>query len=159
MKTQYKMALSGFTLLELVLVITLISSLLTLSLYHWSAWQQRHQLRQTAVELQAFLTRIREQAHWYNRHYPLWVRQEKEGWCVGAGLPAPGCQSSATPFIWHAPYPQVKFFQRLGEPSFYGERSMAWPGSIEFGYPDQHWRVIISARARIRICKTALKGC
>ena len=47
----------------------------------------------------------------------------------------------------------------IGEPGFYGRRDVARPGSIALESAAGRWRVILSARARIRVCQPGEKGC
>lgn len=151
---------AGFSVAELALVLLIIAVLTAGGGYYRQRSGYRQQLSDTASQLHLFLAGVRENANRTHRDLPLRVRQTADGWCIDASpSPAPGdCQTRGR-FVWQAPYPQVALLAVNGQPGFYGRRSVALAGSIEFGQPRQAWRIIISARARIRVCQPAQEGC
>lgn len=154
------MSAGGFTLPELMVVLLIISLLAGGGGYFWQRWRDRQQWSETATQLQFFLAGIREYAHRTNRDLPLTVLHSNGYWCIDAH-PLPGerdCRQAGR-FVWWSPYPQEVAPIVNGAPGFYGRRSVARAGSIEFGPSEQRWRVIISARARIRICPPEQEGC
>lgn len=155
MKTQTS---HGFTLPELLFVMVIAGILSIGALQGWQRWQQRQQLRDTAQQLQGFLQRLRAQANWHNRDLILWSRTETP-WCIGSGpRPTEKCtEGKRLHFV--TPNSQVKLFGIRGEPGFYGCRNMAKAGSIEIGNEAGRLRLIISARARIRVCQPDERGC
>lgn len=142
-----------------LLIVLLIAGVLSLgALQGWQRWQHWQQLRDTALQLQGFLIQLRARANWQNRDYPLWY-QPGERWCLGSGVrPLQGCVTGQR-LMLQAPYPGVKIYAVNGEPGFYGRRNVARAGSIEFGNEAGRWRLIISARARIRLCPASEEGC
>lgn len=155
MKTAH---LRGFTLPELLLVMVIAGMLSLAALHGWQRWQQRQQLRDSAQQLQGFLLRLRAQANRQNSDLVLWSRPG-DPWCIGAGsLPVAGCDSrKRLQFV--APHAGVALYDIRGEPGFYGRRNVARAGSIEFGNSTGRMRLIISARARIRLCMTDEETC
>lgn len=152
-----KVLSQGFTLAELLIVLLIVGVLSIGALQGWQRWQQRQQLRETALQLQSFLLRLRAHANWHNRDYPLW-HIPGERWCLGSGdQSTQDCETTRLMLL--APHPGVKIYAINGEPGFYGRRNVARAGSIEFGNGAGRWRVIISARARIRLCQTSMEGC
>lgn len=149
---------TGFTLAELLIVLLIAGVLSIGTLQGWQRWQQQQQLRETAYQLQGFLIQLRARANWQNRDYPLWYLSG-ERWCLGSGVrPLQGCVPDQ-PLTLLAPWPAVKIYAINGEPGFYGRRNVAKAGSIEFGNEAGRWRLIISARARIRLCRASEEGC
>ncbi|MGC0912844.1 prepilin-type N-terminal cleavage/methylation domain-containing protein [Pantoea agglomerans] len=155
MKTAY---LRGFTLPELLLVMVIAGMLSLAALHGWQRWQQRLQLRDSAQQLQGFLLRLRAQANRQNSDLILWSRPG-DPWCIGAGSrPVAGCDSrKRLQFV--APHAGVALYDIRGEPGFYGRRNVARAGSIELGNSAGRMRLIISARARIRLCMTDEETC
>lgn len=148
----------GFTLPELLFVMVIAGILSIGTLQGWQRWQQRQQLRDTAQQLQGFLLRLRAQANWQNRNLILWS-QTAIPWCIGSGARQPeGCvMGKRLHFV--VPDNGVKLMGVRGEPGFYGRRNVAKAGSIEIGNEAGRLRLIISARARIRVCQAGEEGC
>jgi len=148
----------GFTLPELLFVLVIVGILSLGALQGWQRWQQRQQLRETAQQLQGFLQRLRAQANWQNQDRALWLIPGERG-CLGSGpKPDGGCaRGGRLRFV--APYPGVSLIALRGEPGFYGRRNMAKAGSLAFGNASGSLRLIISARARIRLCQPEEHGC
>jgi len=148
----------GFTLAELLFVLVIVGILSLGALQGWQRWQQRQQLRETAQQLQGFLQRLRAQANWQNQDRVLWLIPGERG-CLGSGpKPDGGCvRSGRLQFV--APYADVQMLSLRGEPGFYGRRNMAKAGSLAFGNASGRLRLIISARARIRLCQPEELGC
>lgn len=155
MKTAY---LRGFTLPELLLVMVIAGMLSLAAMNGWQRWQQRQALLDSAQQLQGFLLRLRAQANRQNSDLVLWS-QPGEPWCIGAGSrPVTGCgHGKGLHFI--APHPDVVLYGIRGEPGFYGRRNVARAGSIELGNRAGRIRLIISARARIRLCMIDEETC
>lgn len=149
---------AGFTLPEL-LIVMVIAGILSLGAMHsWQRWQQHQQLRDSVQQLQGFLTRLRAHANWHNSDFTLWFIPGGNG-CIGVGTqPSQGC---ALPSRWWftPPHNGVRITGLVGEPGFYGRRDVARPGSINMESEAGQWRLIISARARIRACQMGDKGC
>lgn len=142
----------GFTLTELLVVLAIVGLLSLGAMQGWQRWQQRQQLRDTAQQLQGFLQGLRAEANWQNADRLLWLRPG-ERWCLGSGPePVEGCTPGRRrQFI--APWSGVKMDGLRGEPGFYGRRNMAKAGSLALRNESGTLRLIISARARIRLCQ------
>lgn len=149
---------AGFTLPELLVVMVIAGLLSAGALHSWQRWQQNQQLRESVQQLQGFLLRLRAHASWHNTEHSLWLMPGSGG-CLGSGSkPAAGCQP-ASRWWFQPPYDAVRIVAMQGEPGFYGRRDVAKPGSIDIESPAGRWRLIISARARIRACQPGEKGC
>lgn len=149
---------NGFTLPELLLVMVIAGVLSLGTLQGWQRWQQHQQLRESVLQLQGFLLRLRAYASWHNTDASLWLQSGDPG-CIGSGThPVDGCLS-ASRWIFTPPHAGVRLVSITGEPGFYGRRDVARAGSIDIESSAGRWRVIISARARIRACPAGEKGC
>lgn len=148
----------GFTLPELLLVMVIAGILSIGALQAWQRWQQYQQLRDSVQQLQGFLLRLRAHANWHNRDLVLWMMPGENG-CLGTGpKPAEGC-ANASRWQYKPPHAGVRMVALTGEVGFYGRRDVARPGSIDIASAAGRWRLIISARARIRACQPGEKGC
>jgi prepilin peptidase dependent protein A len=145
---------AGFTLPELMLVLIIVGLLSIASLSGWQSWQQHQRMEETARRLQQFLHGVRAWANWHNSDQPLWLLAG-ERWCLGSGdKPVTGCRAGRRLQLL-APHRQVQIIAIEGEPGFYGKRNVAKAGHIIFGEGELRWRMIISARGRIRLCQVA----
>lgn len=146
----------GFTLVELMLVLLLTALLAASGRWMWRDSRQRLQLTETATQLQLFLIGVREYANNRNWDLPLRVMTTDSGWCVDA-RPEPvsdPCDRRGR-LVWQAPYADIRLISVNGEPGFFGRRNLARGGNIAFGPAQLPWRVVISSRARVRICQEA----
>lgn len=150
----------GATLPELALVLLIIALLTGGGSLLWQGWRDKQQLAETASGLQLFLASVREYANRTNHNLPLAVYRSGDIWCVDTRPQAErnGCPATSR-FVWRAPYPQVPLLAVIGEPGFYGRRNVARAGSLEFGTPARRARMVISSRARIRLCWPDAGGC
>ncbi len=160
MKNDTHLSAYGFTLPELALVLLITALLAGGGSLFWQGWRAQQQLAATATGLQMFLAGVREYANRTNHTLPLTIYRSGDSWCVDTRPQAErnGCLQTGR-FVWRAPYPQVPLLGVLGEPGFYGRRNVARAGSLEFGTPGRRMRVIISSRARIRLCQPEAGGC
>ncbi|QHM72270.1 prepilin-type N-terminal cleavage/methylation domain-containing protein [Mixta intestinalis] len=144
----------GFTLLEVLITLTIVGLLSIAALTGWQQWQQQQRMRDTALQLQQFLHSMRVWAGWHNQDRPLWLLAG-DRWCLGSGaVPPSGCRAGQRMQLL-APHSQVHIFAIEGKPGFYGRRNVARAGHILFGEGTLRWRIIISARGRIRLCKAS----
>lgn len=155
MKTE---AQRGFTLPELLIVLLLSGILSYTALHGWHRWQQHQQLRDCAVQLQGFLLRLRSQANWQNQDRVLWLLPGTP-WCLGSGSRPDGACTPGRKLQFIAPDTRVRLTALRGEPGFYGRRNMAKAGSIDLSNDSGTLRLIISARARIRLCAPEDQEC
>jgi len=117
----------GFTLPELLLVMVIAGILSVGALQGWQRWQQYQQLRDSVLQLQGFLLRLRAHANWHNRDLTLWVQSGENG-CLGAGpKPAEGC---ALPSRWlfKPPHDSVRLVGINGDVGLDENSNGRWEG-------------------------------
>ncbi|WP_312971558.1 prepilin peptidase-dependent protein [Atlantibacter sp.] len=147
-----KIRTDGFTLMEMMVVMVIVTALAGAGMYSWRDWQQQQQLREAAIQLRDFLTFLREDANWHNRDHLLWARQGGKGWCVGSKTEdQTTCETRSA---WHIvmPSPDVQLLDITPGLGFFGLRNTAWPGHIRLRNDSGEWRIIVSAWGRIRAC-------
>ncbi|WP_158783992.1 prepilin peptidase-dependent protein [Pantoea sp. BAV 3049] len=140
----------GFTLLELLVVMIIASTLTLTALVGWQNWQQQQRLNASARQLQHFLLRLRNEANWHNRQQLLWQRSGNN-WCVGSGPLQLTCQRQRRVFV--APWPEITLRSVTEGMGFYGRRNVAKPGRIVIANAAGERHIIVSSRARVRICQ------
>lgn len=145
----------GFTLLEMMIVVTIVS-LLSLGTWRgWLRWQQQQELNDTARQIQRLLVRLRSDANWHNAVHLLWLKPGVR-WCLGAG--ADRCSGMTTHTLL-APYPDVSVRRLTQGLGFYGKKNTAHPGSILIASVAGERRIIVSSRGRVRICPPSEEHC
>lgn len=147
----------GFTLLEMMLVITIVSLLSLGGWRSWHSWQQRQQLNDSAQQIQRLLQRLRSDANWHNAVRLLWLKPGAR-WCLGSGNVPARCVSGMRHALL-APYPGVRLREITSGMGFYGKRNVAHAGRIVITSPVGERRVILSSRGRVRICVQSEEQC
>ncbi|WP_241609496.1 prepilin-type N-terminal cleavage/methylation domain-containing protein [Rosenbergiella australiborealis] len=148
---------SGFTLIEILIVMLIISLLAGVGSRALSQWQQRQQVKANASDLAYFLNRLRQQATWY--HTTIALAAETQGEVTYLVAMSESRTGFVQRWVWKPLSPNVRIIAIQGEPSFYGKRGTAWPGSIEVGNQLVQWRIIVSAQGRIRYCQRQEEEC
>lgn len=149
--------MSGFTLLEMMMVIALVAVLSTGSWQGWQRWQQQQQLNDSARQIQRLLMRIRSDAWWHNAARLIWLKPG-EPWCLGSGAVPDTCGTQARLRLL-APWPGVSVRSLTAEMGFYGQMNTARPGSVVIASEAGIRRIIVSSRGRVRICPHSEETC
>lgn len=152
-----RMTMSGFTLLEMMMVIALVAVLSTGSWQGWQRWQQRQQLDDSARQVQRLLMRIRSDAWWHNAARLIWFKPG-EPWCLGSG-PVPEICGTPARLRLLAPWSGVSVRSLTADIGFYGQMNTARPGSIVIANGSGIRRIIVSSRGRVRICQHSGESC
>jgi len=142
----------GFTLIEIVVAITLLIILGAAGFSCWQRWQQQQRLWQTAWQVRNFLFWLRDDANGDNRTHLLGQGQENGGWCLFSTASGAHCRAE-DPFSLRAPWPEVTIAELSSGLGFYGLRNTAWPGSIGLRSSAGEWRIVVSGQGRIRMCR------
>ncbi len=144
---------SGFTLLELLVVMVIASVLGFGAVSGWHRWQQHRHLNDTAAQIQHFLLRLRSEANWHNDTRLLWHLPGQK-WCLGSAAVQLRCNGRSRHTLL-APWQEVRLLSLTEGVGFYGRRSMAKPGRIVISCDAGERHIIVSSRGRIRICQPA----
>lgn len=142
----------GYSLIEMMLVITIVAIVSAGSLYGWQRWQEQQRLWQTAGQLRNFLEQLREDANWHNRDHKLWLKREGQTWCIGSEAAEERSCRAGIKGLFFPRWAEVEVVEVTPELAFYGLRNTAWPGHILLRSSAGEWRVIISVWGRIRLC-------
>ncbi|ACT08016.1 conserved hypothetical protein [Dickeya chrysanthemi Ech1591] len=142
----------GFSLLELIIVITIVALLTSGGMYSWLAYRQALQLEQHARHLLAFMGRVQANAYWRNQTDTLWIKSANGNWCMGNGAEPAACPPESTS-IFTRTSQDVALVETTSERlMFYGLRNAAQAGHLTLSNPAGRVRLVISARGRLRLC-------
>ncbi|MEW5288454.1 prepilin-type N-terminal cleavage/methylation domain-containing protein [Erwinia papayae] len=142
--------IKGFTLIELLVVMVIAGTLTLTAVGGWQEWQQRQRLNASARQIQHFLLRLRNEANWHNQQQLLWQRSAAV-WCIGSGPSAEGCSPRKRVLV--LPWPEIRLHSLTEGMGFYGRSNMAKPGRIVISNAAGERHIIVSSRARVRICQ------
>lgn len=144
---------AGFTLLELLIAITLLAALAAGGLHSWTGYRQALRLEQEALQVVAYLQRVQASANWRNDIVQVNLIQEGTTWCLRDGKQAtlPCQQPEGGSFI-----PKAHDVQLAATTSrtlaFYGVRNAAQTGHLVLENGAGRLRVVISVWGRMRLC-------
>ncbi|MDE8754649.1 prepilin peptidase-dependent protein [Pectobacterium polaris] len=149
----------GFTLLELLVVLTIVALMAGGGLHGWIQYQQAIRLEQSAQQLLDFLSRVQANAYWHNETRTAKLIPQGELWCMVTGLNEkqaeetcrenhPGQFVRRTQDVVLAKFTSNVF-------TFFGLRNAALAGHISLSNSAGQLRLIISVRGRIRLCSEA----
>lgn len=143
----------GYTLIEMLVALSLMSILSAGGLYGWQRWQQQQRLWQTACQVRDYLVMLRNDANWHRRDRLPRPESTPQGWCLNAlGAESAGC-ATQSPFILLPQWPDVVLSDITPALGFYGLRNTAWPGHLTLSNAAGSWTIIVSGWGRIRLCK------
>lgn len=152
---------SGMTLIEMMLVITIMAILAGSGLNSWQNYQQRTLLEQASAGALAFMVQVQFAADWRNQSYRLRIGRRGNIACISAGLRAESrdCHSEVG-LVFTLPDPglSLDIVQSEIGLGFYGLRNTAGSGHIVVSNRAGRVRLIISARGRLRRCSEAVAG-
>ncbi|AIU87562.1 prepilin peptidase-dependent protein [Pectobacterium odoriferum] len=146
----------GFTLLELLVVLTIVALMAGGGLHGWIQYQQAIRLEQSAQQLLDFLSRVQANAYWHNETRTAKLIPQGELWCMVAVQNEkqaentcrenhPGQFVRRTQDVVLAKFTSNVF-------TFFGLRNAAQAGHISLLNSAGQVRLIISVRGRLRLC-------
>lgn len=146
----------GFTLLELLVVLTIVALMAGGGLHSWIQYQQAIRLEQSAQQLLDFLSRVQANAYWKNETRTVKLLSQGAQWCMVAGqddkLAENVCRENHPGQFVRRTQDIVltKFTSDIF--TFFGLRNAAQAGHISLSNSAGQVRLIISVRGRIRLC-------
>ncbi|MBN3051820.1 prepilin peptidase-dependent protein [Pectobacterium brasiliense] len=149
----------GFTLLELLVVLTIVALMAGGGLHGWIQYQQAIRLEQSAQQLLDFLSRVQANAYWHNETRTAKLIPQGDLWCMVAGQNEKQAEETC-----RENHPG-QFVRRTQEVvltkftsnvfTFFGLRNAAQAGHISLSNSAGQLRLIISVRGRMRLCSEA----
>jgi len=145
---------SGFSLLELLIVIIITAILALVGTSSWRDLQARSELSSITHGMIQFLVEVKTDADFYNYNQSIYIlKQSEHEWCLVANEKSKpvSCQMKFSFII------KNKFIDLIGlttDPAliFYGRRSAAKAATIRLKNRIGESRIIISVPGRIRYC-------
>ncbi len=151
MKTFERVGEEGMSLIEMMVVVTLVAMCTLWGIHTWRDYQQALKLEQSAQQLRLYLYGVQAEANNYNRSAVLWGIAGANG-CVGSGTRPSGCHN-AVGKIFAINEPGVELLavseKTMG---FYGLRNAALAGHITLKNSAGSLRIVLSVRGRLRTC-------
>ncbi|WP_279083969.1 prepilin-type N-terminal cleavage/methylation domain-containing protein [Gilliamella apis] len=144
---------SGFSLLELLFVISISAILAAIGVQHWQELQLRNELATTTKQLAYFLEEAQARAYNTNENYHVYYFFQP--WClsISKGEKPPTCEEGTTYFMKPNNSVELSDLTDKKAISFWGRKNMAQTGTIELHNAIGTTKIIISYRGRIRFCK------
>lgn len=143
----------GYTLIEMLVAISLMLILSAGGLYGWQRWQQQQRLWQTACQVRDYLVMLRNDANWNRRDRLPRLQSSEQGWCLNALSPEQSGCNAQNVFVLRPQWPEVTLSDITPALGFYGLRNTAWPGHITLKSGAGSWTLIVSGLGRIRLCE------
>ncbi|PHM39893.1 peptidase [Xenorhabdus mauleonii] len=147
---------SGFTLLELLIGMFILSISLSWGLYYWGKYQNRQQLQSAANNVLSFMERQQALANYLNQERTLWLVLG-QSWClVSSATKISDCDEHDSERV-NSPHDNVVLASSTTDRiDFYGIRNTAMPASFILANPAGEISVVISGRGRIRTCSNTI---
>lgn len=146
----------GFTLLELLVVLTIVALMAGGGLHGWIQYQQAIRLEQSAQQLLDFLSRVQANAYWHNETRTAKLIPQGDLWCMVAGQNEKQAEETCREnhpgqFVRRAQ--EVVLVKSTSNVfTFFGLRNAAQAGHISLSNSAGQLRLIISVRGRMRLC-------
>ncbi|WP_237386464.1 prepilin peptidase-dependent protein [Xenorhabdus sp. Sc-CR9] len=147
---------SGFTLLELLIAMFIISISLSWGVYHWEKYQNRLHLQSAVNNVLSFMERQQAQANYLNQNRTLWL-MSGQSWCLVSSITQISDCDEGDGARVYSPYDDVLLVSSTtNRIDFYGVRNTAMPANFILANSAGEISVIISGRGRIRTCSDTI---
>ncbi|PHM72134.1 prepilin peptidase-dependent protein [Xenorhabdus kozodoii] len=147
---------NGFTLLELMIAMLIISISLSWGLYHWGKYQNRLHLQSAVHNVLSFMERQQALASYLNQNRTLWLIIGQP-WClVSSVTQITACDEGDGERVYSPHEAVFLSFSTTDHIDFYGIRNTALPASFTLVNPAGDINIILSGRGRIRTCSNTL---
>ncbi|OTA16704.1 peptidase [Xenorhabdus vietnamensis] len=147
---------NGFTLLEVMIAMIIISISLSWGLYYWGEYQSRLRLQSSVHNVLSFMERQQALANYLNQDRTLWLMVGQH-WCLVSSITkVTDCNESDGELV-NSPHEDVFLsFSTADRIDFYGIRNTAMPASFTLANSAGEISVVISGRGRIRTCSNTI---
>ncbi|WP_340617372.1 prepilin peptidase-dependent protein [Xenorhabdus entomophaga] len=147
---------SGFTLLELLIAMLIISISLSYGLYYWGQYQNRLRLQSAVHNVLSFMERQQALANYLNQDRTLWLIMGSS-WCLVSSVTKLSDCSAEHGERVNSPHGDVFLASSTTERiDFYGIRNTAMPASFILANSADEISIVISGRGRIRTCSNTI---
>ncbi|MBC8944126.1 MULTISPECIES: prepilin peptidase-dependent protein [Xenorhabdus] len=152
MSDKYTNRQSGFTLLELMIAMILISMSLLYGLHSWVNYQSGLQLQSAVQNVLSFMERQQALANYMNQERTLWL-VTGQSWCLVSSITvSTDCNEGEGERV-SSPHDDVLLVSTTSKRiDFYGVRNTAMPASFVLANSAGEISIVISGRGRIRTC-------
>ncbi|KLU14432.1 peptidase [Xenorhabdus sp. GDc328] len=149
---------NGFTLLELMIAMLIISISLSWGLYHWGKYQSRLRLQSAVHNVLSFMERQQALANYLNQDRTLWL-VTGQPWClISSVTKIVACDEGDGERV-DSPHEDVFLsFSTTDRIDFYGIRNTAMPASFMLANSAGDMSIIVSGRGRIRTCSNTINS-
>jgi len=142
--------IQGFSLIEMIVVMMLISILSSGAIYGFQQWQHHQRLWQTTHQLSQFLYHLRSDANEFNRDHILTLWQLHDRWCLTTQQYSDKPCVTASQWQFIPRFQDVSIGEMTPELGFYGVMNTARPGHIILNNAAGQRKIILSVWGRIR---------
>ncbi|AOM42952.1 peptidase [Xenorhabdus hominickii] len=148
---------SGFTLVELLIAMFIISITLFWGMYHWGQYQNHLRLQSAMQNVLSFMERQQALASYLNQDRTLWLVMG-QSWCLVSSMTKISDCNQGDEERVKSPHDDVRLISSTTERiDFYGIRNTAMPNSFMLSNSAGEISVVISGRGRIRTCSNTIK--
>ncbi|MDR0217353.1 MAG: prepilin peptidase-dependent protein [Enterobacteriaceae bacterium] len=142
----------GFTLLELIIAMILMSISALWGLHSWGNYQNGLHLQSTVQNVLSFMERQQALANYTNQERTLWLVMG-QSWClISSVTERQNCDEGEEERVTSPHNDVVLASSTSNKIDFYGVRNTAMPASFVLANAAGEISVVISGRGRIRTC-------